>query len=151
MKNISHVLLAIFVGALTISLTTPGLAKAKSIRQRFNGNSYNGTWEVTSDPCRPENIGNTGFIIIQALNLKKKGGLKTNNAVTFDETRMAMSGKVFKKNDKYRVRFIYPTDGTYLDGLIKGRIKQTRIKGTYVHSSDGCTWSGSFNAQRQYN
>ncbi|MFA6027663.1 MAG: hypothetical protein WC752_01945 [Patescibacteria group bacterium] len=151
MKKTFYLMLVVLFIGLALYAAMPGQTKAMTIQDRFNGNAYNGTWELTSDPCEPENVGNTGYISFQTLSLKRKGGLKVNNAVWFDETSVTMTGRVYKKNDKFRVRFTYPVDDTSWDGLIKGRITQKRIRGTYTHSSDGCTWGGSFNAPRQYN
>lgn len=143
------IILTVFVSALALSLALPGLTQAMTIKERFNGNSYAGTWQVTDDPCEPENVGNTGNIIIQALSLKRKGALKSDNAIWFDDTSLAISGRVYRKNDKFRVRFTYSITG--LEGVIKGRITQKRIKGTYTHTYAGCTWKGSIIAPRQYN
>ncbi|MFH1781107.1 MAG: hypothetical protein ABH835_00600 [Patescibacteria group bacterium] len=157
MRKICPLFLAIFIGVLAFTLIAPMDAEAKTIKKRFNNNAYSGTWEVTSDPCEPYNVGNTGAIYFQQLKLKKKGKLKTTkpnvNKVWFDNSSMKIRGKVYKKNGKFRVNFLYPqkSDSSGFEGHVTGKITQKKITGKYTHEYAGCTWKGNYTANRQYN
>lgn len=150
MKKISFLMLTVLVGVLSFSLAIPGHVKATTIGERFDNNSYMGTWELTDYPCSPEKVGNTGEIILWGLSVKDNGILKSDSGIWFDDTFLYMSGRIYKKNDKFRIRVTYPTEDTGFDGVLKGRITQKKIRGTYTHTANGCTWKGSFIAPRYY-
>ena len=151
MKKFTLLFSVVLVAFVVFALAAPFDAEAKSIGKRFRGNSYSGTWELTYDTCAPENIGNTGNLILSQIKIKRKGKIKKGTKIYFDNADIGIKGRIYKKNKKYRVRFNYPRKDGAFAGQIRGRIKQKSLKGKYDHFYEGCEWGGTFDMYRQYN
>lgn len=148
MKKLRSLLTILSGLGLGIALLIPIQTQAVKFKQYIK--TYQGDWENTVDECG--NTGETGTITVTLSKIKRTSGTRAKikqATVYFSDGSYGgfpAKGKLFKKNNKLKLRLNYGTD-SITDYYITGTITKQTLKGKYYHysSTSGCNWSGTLN------